>query len=212
MHAVRRSLVLSQAERLNLPLWPVELPWPCSNAAYEGLLQPVCRRAVDEGIGAVAFGDLFLEDIRAYRERQLQGTGLEPLFPLWHMPTLQLARDMIASGTKAVVTCVDPAKLDPTFAGREFDASFLAALPSEADPCGENGEFHTFVCDAPLFRAPIHIERGEIVQRDGFIFADVKPALVTGAPSATHSIEPEPAPNLSTSFSSCSERLDLDNS
>jgi len=182
MHAVRRSLIQAQAERLGLPLWSVELPWPCSNASYEGLMRPACERAVAAGISAVAFGDLFLEDIRVYRERQLRGTGLDPLFPLWHIPTLQLARDMISSGLKAVITCVDPAKLDRSFAGREYDASFLSDLPASADPCGENGEFHTFVYDAPAFRSPVEIEHGEIVERDGFIFAELLPR--PGAPSA----------------------------
>ncbi len=176
MHAVRRPLVQAQADRVGLPLWPVELPWPCSNASYENLLRPVCERAVREGITAVAFGDLFLEDIRAYRERQLLGTGLEPLFPLWHLSTAQLARDMIAARVKALVTCVDPRKLDQSYAGRLYDDAFLAELPTEVDPCGENGEFHTFVYDAPVFSSPIQIEGGEVVHRDDFIFADVKPA------------------------------------
>ena len=173
MHAVRRSLVEAQAERLGLPLWPVELPWPCSNACYEDLMRPIFRRAIEAGIRAIAFGDLFLQDIRAYRERQLLGTGIEPLFPLWHIPTAQLARDMIAAGLKAVITCVDPTKLDKSYSGREYDATFLADLPPGADPCGENGEFHTFVHDAPLFSSLIEIDRGEILERDGFVFADV---------------------------------------
>ena len=175
MHAVRRVLVESQAERTNLPLWPVDLPWPCSNAEYEDRMRVVYQRAVTEGITAVAFGDLFLQDIRDYRERQLQGTGLEPLFPLWQIPTADLARAMIAAGVKAKVTCVDPSKLDKSFAGRDFSQPFLDALPAGIDPCGEHGEFHTFVHDAPVFSRPIPVVSGEVVERDGFVFADVLP-------------------------------------
>jgi uncharacterized protein (TIGR00290 family) len=175
MHAVRRALVEAQAERTGLPLWAVELPAPCSNAEYEDRMRVVCQRAVAEGITAVAFGDLFLQDIRDYRIRQLQGTGLEPLFPLWLVPTKDLALEMIAAGVKAKVTCVDPAKLAQTFAGRDFDRSFLEDLPPGIDPCGENGEFHTFVHDAPPFSSPIEVRSGEVVERDGFVFADVLP-------------------------------------
>jgi uncharacterized protein (TIGR00290 family) len=173
MHAVRRSLVEAQAERTGLPLWPIELPWPCSNAQYEEIMRTVYQRAVAEGIAAVAFGDLFLEDIRAYRERQLEGTGLEPLFPVWKIPTDRLAREMIAAGVKAKITCVDPARLDKSFAGRDFDLALLESLPAQIDPCGENGEFHTFVHDAPVFNRPIDVQTGEVVERDGFVFADV---------------------------------------
>ena len=175
MHAVRRSLVHEQARRVRLPLWPVELPWPCSNVHYEELMRAVCKRAMDEGIGAIAFGDLFLQDIRDYRERQLAGTGLEPLFPVWQIPTRQLATDMLAAGVKAKITCVNPAQLDKAFAGRDYDAEFIAQLPSHVDPCGENGEFHTFVYDSPVFTEPISVETGEILERDGFVFADVVP-------------------------------------
>ena len=173
MHAVRRSLVEAQAERIGLPLWPVELPWPCSNGQYEEIMRTVCQRAVGEGIDAFAFGDLFLEDIRAYRERQLAGTGLEPLFPVWKIPTDALALDMIAGGVKAKLTCVDPSKLDRSLAGRDFDLTLLGDLPAGIDPCGENGEFHTFVYDAPVFASPIDVNTGEVVERDGFVFADV---------------------------------------
>lgn len=173
MHAVRRSLVEEQAARTGLPLWPVELPWPCSNAQYELLLGQICERAVAEGIDSIAFGDLFLQDIRAYRERQLQGTGLEPLFPVWQMPTEQLAKEMIAAGVKAKITCVDPAKLSREYAGRDFDAAFLKSLPESVDPCGENGEFHTFVYESPVFTRPIEVRIGDIVERDHFVFADV---------------------------------------
>jgi uncharacterized protein (TIGR00290 family) len=185
MHAVRRSLVQEQAAAVGLPLWPIELPWPCTNLDYEDLLTPIFKRAIEEGITAVAFGDLFLEDIRAYRERQLAGTGLKALFPLWQRPTGALAKDMIAAGVRARITCVDPTKLDRSFAGRDFDSSFLADLPPSVDPCGENGEFHTFVYESPVFSHPIHVKTGEIVERDGFVFADVhtaaNPTLLTTA-------------------------------
>jgi len=176
MHAVRRSLVDAQAERMGLPVWPVELPWPCPNATYEDLMSGVCRRAVYERVDAIAFGDLFLEDIRAYRERQLEGTGLEPLFPVWDIPTAQLAVQMIEGGLKAKITFVDQRKLDRSFAGRDFDQAFLADLPGTVDPCGENGEFHTFVYEAPIFTEPIAVQTGEVVERDGFVFADITPA------------------------------------
>jgi uncharacterized protein (TIGR00290 family) len=175
MHAVRRELVEVQAERAGLPLWPVELPWPCSNAEYEDRMRVVCQRAVAERIDAVAFGDLFLQDIRDYRVRQLQGTGLEPLFPVWQIPTGDVAREMIGAGVKAKVTCIDPSKLAQPFAGRDFDRSFLRDLPAGIDPCGENGEFHTFVYESPVFSEPLAVRSGEIVERDGFIFADVLP-------------------------------------
>lgn len=173
MHAVRRDLVRAQAERAHLPLWEVELPWPCSNEEYESRMRAVCDRALANGIDAVAFGDLFLDDIRAYRERQLAGTGLEPIFPIWGLPTAALAREMIAAGVKARLTCVDPARVSRTFAGRDFDSTLLADLPPSADPCGENGEFHTFVYDAPVFDRPINVEAGVVIERDGFVFADV---------------------------------------
>jgi len=173
MHAVRRRLVEAQAARTGLPLWPVELPWPCANGVYEDLMAAVCRRAVEEGLAGIAFGDLFLRDVREYRERQLQGTGLEPVFPLWELPTGALAATMIRSGLKGKVTCVDPRKLDRAYAGREFDLAFVSDLPASVDPCGENGEFHTFVYDAPVFTSPIDVQTGEIVEREGFIFADV---------------------------------------
>jgi uncharacterized protein (TIGR00290 family) len=175
MHAVRRELLESQAASAGVPLWTVPLPWPCSNEQYEARMREVCARAVLEGVQAVAFGDLFLADIRAYREKQLAGTGIEPLFPVWQLPTAELAADMIASGLRAKITCVDPEGLWRVFASRDFDASFLADLPRGVDPCGENGEFHTFVYDGPMFRRPIPVELGEIVDRDGFVFADLTP-------------------------------------
>lgn len=182
MHAVRRSLVVAQAERVGIPLWQVDLPAPCTNVEYEDIMREVCQRAVAQGIDGIAFGDLFLEDIRAYRERQLEGTGLEPLFPVWKFPTDQLASAMIASGVRATITCVDPSKLDKSFAGRDFDHSPLQDLPRQVDPCGENGEFHTFVHDAPVFDRPIQVQKGEVIDRDGFTFADVLDADVLGQP------------------------------
>ena len=173
MHAVRRTLVEAQAERVGLPLWHVELPSPCSNAEYEERLRAVLERAKAEGFDAIAFGDLFLQDIRDYRVKQLQGSGLEPLFPVWDIPTEELAREMIAAGVKAKITCVDSAKLEKTFAGREFDLALLEALPEGIDPCGENGEFHTFVYASPVFSHAIAVRDGELVERDGFVFADV---------------------------------------
>jgi uncharacterized protein (TIGR00290 family) len=177
MHAVRRELVELQADAAGLPLWKVPLPWPCSNEEYEARMREVCARALGEGVEAIAFGDLFLADIRAYRERQLAGTGLEPLFPVWQIPTHELAATMIAGGLRAKITCVDPKLLPRQFAGREFDTAFLNDLPAGVDPCGENGEFHSFVYAGPMFGAPIPVELGEIVERDGFFFADLKGTL-----------------------------------
>jgi uncharacterized protein (TIGR00290 family) len=175
MHAVRRALAEAQAERTGIPLWAVDLPWPCSNLDYEERMRAVCQRASAEGITAVAFGDLFLQDVRDYRVRQLRGSGLEPLFPVWQIPTEQLSREMIAAGLKAKITCVDPSKLDKSFAGHEYDSQLLRALPSAVDPCGENGEFHTFAYDAPVFSRAIEVQNGEVVERDGFVFADLLP-------------------------------------
>ena len=173
MHAVRRELLKLQAQSVDVPLWTVPLPWPCSNEQYEDRMRGLCNRAISAGIEAMAFGDLFLTDIRAYREKQLAGTGLQPLFPVWQIPTAELARTMIASGLCAKITCVDPKVLPKEFAGRDFDAQFLADLPTGIDPCGENGEFHSFVYDGPGFRKPIPVSAGEVVERDGFVFADL---------------------------------------
>lgn len=172
MHGTRLSVLNAQAEAAQLPLWIVPLPWPCSNDIYEQRMTEVCKRAVDEHIDAIAFGDLFLQDVRAYRETQLKPTGLEPLFPLWQLPTADLAREMIAGGLRTKVVCVDTKQLSDSFAGREFDLEFLAGLPPETDPCGERGEFHTCVYDGPMFAGPVRLEAGEIVTRDGFTFAD----------------------------------------
>lgn len=177
MHAVRRSLAEAQARAAGLPLWSVPLPWPCSNEEYAALMSAVMVRASREGVTHVAFGDLFLEDVRDYRVRQMKGTGIEPVFPIWSSPgdTPAVARRMQAAGIKALITCVDPKQLDPSFVGREFDAALLADLPPSADPCGENGEFHTFCYAGPMYAAPIAIEAGRRVERDGFQFLDILP-------------------------------------
>src|SRR5580700_1947126 len=173
MHGVRRELVEAQAEAAGIPLWDVDLPSPCSNADYENILSEECKAAVRSGIECIAFGDLFLTDIRAYRERQLEGSGLTPIFPVWGIPTNELARTMIASGMKAKLTCVDSQSLSPEFVGREFDEQLLFDLPPQIDPCGEKGEFHSFVYAAPIFERDIEVAVGEIVTRDRFVFADL---------------------------------------
>lgn len=176
MHAVRRVLLEAQADRLGLPLRVVEIPFPCPNDVYEARMAVAVAEAVTGGVGHVVFGDLFLEDVRAYREASLQGSGLHPVFPLWGRPTAALARQMLAAGVKAVVTCVDPKQVPADLAGRPYDERFLEDLPADADPCGERGEFHTFVWDGPGFSSPIGIEVGEVTERDGFVFCDVVPA------------------------------------
>jgi uncharacterized protein (TIGR00290 family) len=176
MHGVRRSLVEAQADRLGLPLKVVEIPALCSNDVYEARMSAALGAAVDEGVEHIVFGDLFLEDVRAYRESRLAGTGVSPRFPLWGRPTDVLARDVLSCGVRAVLTCVDPAQLPAEFAGRLYDASLLTELPPAVDPCGERGEFHTFVFDGPGFASPIGIEVGEAEEHDGFVFCDVRPA------------------------------------
>ena len=176
MHAVRRELVERQAALAGLPLWDVGLPWPCSNEQYETLMAERCAKALAEGIEGIAFGDLFLEDVRAYREKQLKDTGLEPIFPLWGQPTRELASEMIASGIRAKLTCVDTKQLDAAFLGREFDGRLLADLPAGIDPCGERGEFHSFVYAGPMFDLEIPVVAGERVVRDQFVFVDLSSA------------------------------------
>ena len=173
MHAVRVALLEAQAEAAGLPLWQVPIPSPCSNQEYESAMGDAVRKALAAGITMMAFGDLFLEDVRRYRETQLAGTGLTPIFPIWGLPTDTLARDMVAAGLRARLTCVDPKQLPASFAGRDFDAALLADLPVGVDPCGERGEFHTLAYDGPMFRHPVPIRTGEIVTRDGFVFADL---------------------------------------
>ncbi len=175
MHAVRESLLRAQAESAGVPLVTVPIPNPCPNTAYEEAMAAAIERARAGGITHMIFGDLFLEDIRRYREDKLAGSGIEPVFPLWGLDTRQLAREMVDGGLRAMLTCVDPRKLDRSFAGRRFDAELLADFPPEIDPCGENGEFHTLACEGPMFRAPIEFERGVVVERDGFVFADACP-------------------------------------
>jgi uncharacterized protein (TIGR00290 family) len=175
MHAVRRSLLEQQADRLGLPLYVVPIPSPCPNEVYEARMGEALKVASLEGVCAMVFGDLFLEDVRLYRERTLAPTGIVPVFPLWSRPTTELARQIVTTGIRAVLTCVDPAQLSPSFVGRPFDEDLLADLPPAVDPCGERGEFHTFVWDAPLFSSPIPIRTGERVTRGGFEFCDVLP-------------------------------------
>ncbi len=176
MHAVRRTLLEAQVRAAGLPLLAVPLPWPCSNAEYEEATARALGEARERwGITHVAFGDLFLEDVRAYRERQMAQVGLTPLFPLWGLPTRALARDMIAGGLEARLTCIDPRRLPESLAGRAFDAALLEALPPDVDPCGEAGEFHTFAFAGPMFSHPVPTTLGEVVARDGFVFADLLP-------------------------------------
>jgi uncharacterized protein (TIGR00290 family) len=173
MAGIRRELLHAQAGALGLPVREVWIPPAAQNATYEDRMGAAVDEMLAGGVKAVAFGDLFLADVRAYRERMLAGTGLEPVFPLWGAPTLALARRMIADGFGAILTCVDPRQAPREFAGRNFDTSLLADLKPGVDPCAENGEFHTFVWNAPNYSAPIPVKRGEIVERDGFIFADL---------------------------------------
>ncbi|HXB55133.1 MAG TPA: ATP-binding protein [Vicinamibacteria bacterium] len=182
MHAVRRELAEAQARAVDLPLTTVMIPYPCPNEVYETALTEALVDARGKGIQGIAFGDLFLEDIRRYRERHIQGMGLSLHFPLWGRPTAALAREMIAGGLRARLTCVDPRVLPASFAGREFDAQLLEGLPSGVDPCGENGEFHTFAFDGPMFRYPVPVSLGEVVSRDGFVFADLLATVEPGPP------------------------------
>jgi uncharacterized protein (TIGR00290 family) len=181
MHAVRETLLEMQAAAAGLPLVKVPIPSPCPNEVYEQAMGHAMARARAEGVHHVIFGDLFLEDIRAYREKQLAACGMSPVFPLWGKNTRHLAEDMLAGGLSAYLTCVDPRQLDRQFAGRCFDHDLLAVLPHHVDPCGENGEFHTFACAGPMFCAEISVTRGEIVDRDGFVFADLLPRAKAGS-------------------------------
>lgn len=176
MHGVRRALLEAQAAAVALPLHVVELPWPCSNEVYEQLMGRAVAAAAADGVEAMIFGDLFLEDVRRYRERALEGSGVEPLFPLWQQPTDLLARELLELGVRAVLSCVDPAQAPAALAGRWYDAALLRALPAGVDPCGEHGEFHTVVVDGPGFASAIPVTIGATVERDGFVFTDVVPA------------------------------------
>jgi uncharacterized protein (TIGR00290 family) len=190
IHGFREELLDQQAEAAGLPLWKVDLPFPCSNADYESRMAAVCARAAAQGLYGIAFGDLFLEDIRAYRIEKLAGTGLQPIFPIWcadlGISTAELARRMIAGGLRAHLTCIDPRVLNPSFAGRTFDTDLLADLPAGVDPCGERGEFHTFACAGPMFSRTLSVLPGETVERDNFIYADLLP---------TQSLQPDPEPH-----------------
>jgi len=184
MHAVRVELLRAQAEAVGLPLVEVRIPSPCPNQAYESAMAAAMADARGRGVSAVAFGDLFLEDVRRYREDHLAGTGLRPLFPLWGRPTRELAEEMIALGQQAVLTCVDPRALGRGFAGRAFDRALLRELPASVDPCGERGEFHSFAWDGPAFRHPVPVRVGEVVERDGFVFADLVSEALSARASA----------------------------
>ncbi|MGD1024684.1 MAG: ATP-binding protein [Candidatus Sulfotelmatobacter sp.] len=173
MHGVRRELVEAQAAAVKVPLWEVPLPWPCSNQEYEAAMSAACAKAIDAGVQAVAFGDLFLEDVRQYREDRMRGIGLAPVFPLWKIDTLQLIHDMWAGGLRSRIVCLDPKKVPASFAGRDLDQQVLDEFPRGIDPCGENGEFHTFVYDGPMFAQAIAVQSGVTVTRDGFVFTDL---------------------------------------
>jgi len=175
-HGVRRVLLQAQARALGLPLHVVELPTPCPNEVYEQAMGEAMLAARRAGADQLVFGDLFLADVRAYREQALHGTGIIPVFPLWHRPTAALAADMLACGLRAVITCVDPAQAPAELAGRWYDEELLRELPAGVDPCGERGEFHTFVVDGPGFHTGLDVVVGEVTERDGFVFADILPA------------------------------------
>jgi uncharacterized protein (TIGR00290 family) len=176
IHGYREVLLEQQAEAAGLPVWKVDLPFPCTNADYEARMASVFARAAAERIDGIAFGDLFLEEIRAYRLKQLEGTGLKAIFPVWGIPTDDLAEQMVAGGLRGYLTCIDPQVLNRSYAGRRFDAQLLHDLPPGVDRCGERGEFHTFACEGPMFSRSIEVKPGEVVERDGFVYADLLPA------------------------------------
>lgn len=173
MHAVRVELLQRQAQSAGLPLFLIEIPYPCSNEDYERIMGHFVAQAQHQHIACFAFGDLFLEDVRKYREDRLQGSGISAIFPLWGRPTDQLAHTMFENGLKAKISCIDPKQLDHSFAGRDYNPAFLADLPDHVDPCGERGEFHSFAYDGPMFAQAIPVSVGDIVTRDGFVFADL---------------------------------------
>jgi uncharacterized protein (TIGR00290 family) len=180
MHGVRQLLLEAQADALGLPLHVVDLPWPCPNDVYEERMSNAVAAARASGVDAMVFGDLFLEDVRRYREKSLDGSGLAPLFPLWRRPTEEVAQELITLGFRAVITCVDPGQAPREISGCWYDGELLAGLPPNVDPCGENGEFHTFVVDGPGFARPVDVTVGETVERDGFVFTDLEPARAIG--------------------------------
>ena len=176
MHAVRVALLQKQSDSVGLPIQLIPIPHPCSNEDYAKIMNEFVSHEIERGVECFAFGDLFLEDIRAYREKSLSGTGIVPIFPIWGMDTRVLSAAMLDSGLRALITCVDPSQLAPEFSGREYDSSFLADLPPEVDPCGENGEFHSFAFDGPMFNQEIRVRVGETHTRDNFVFTDLLPA------------------------------------
>jgi uncharacterized protein (TIGR00290 family) len=175
MHAVRIELLQQQAVNVSLPVQLVPIPNPCSDDEYAAIMADFVEQAKQQGVDCFAFGDLFLEDIRRYREARLATTGITPLFPLWGMPTAELSREMVNSGLRAKITCIDPHHLSADFAGQDYDLPFLERLPAQVDPCGENGEFHSFAFDGPMFRKAVSVATGETVSRDGFLFTDLLP-------------------------------------
>jgi diphthamide synthase (EF-2-diphthine--ammonia ligase) len=174
MHGVRESVLRAQAAALGLPLRTVPIPYPCPNPVYEAAMGAALGELRKEDISVVVFGDLFLEDVRAYREERLRGTGIDPSFPLWGRPTRALAEEMVRGGLRARVVCVDPRHAPRSLAGRLFDLDLLASLPPGVDPCGERGEFHTCVVDGPMFHRPVAVTPGPVIDRDGFVFADLR--------------------------------------
>ena len=186
MHGTRRDLVRAQAQAAGLPLWEIPLPWPCSNEQYELAMGRACAQAVEQGITGMAFGDLFLEDVRKYREDRLKSTGLQPIFPVWGLDTKKLIDEMLDAGVRARIVCVDPKKLPGHFAGQDISRDLLAQFSPGIDPCGENGEFHTFVHAGPMFSRAIPVESGEVITRDGFVFADVLPSAREYKDQLTH--------------------------
>jgi uncharacterized protein (TIGR00290 family) len=175
MHAVRNELIQQQAERIGLPLQLIPIPYPCSDFEYKTIMENFIEQAESEGIDCIAFGDLYLEGIRSYREANLAETGIEPLFPLWGIPTNELSKEMVSSGLRAKITSIDPKYLPVDFAGHDYDNAFLEQIPDNVDPCGENGEFHSFVYDGPMFKNKVNITVGETVMRDGFVYTDILP-------------------------------------
>lgn len=176
MHAVRNELIQQQAEKLGLPLQLIPIPSPCSDSEYKVIMADFIEGAKSQGVDTIAFGDLYLEEIRRYREANLAATGIKPIFPLWGKPTDELSKEMINSGLRAKITCLDPKCLSPDFVGQNYDNDFLEKIPDNVDPCGENGEFHSFVYDGPMFTGRVNIRLGDTVTRDGFVFKDILPA------------------------------------
>ena len=185
MHGVREEILHAQAAAAGLPVHVIRLPWPCTNEVYEARMAEAVTAAVADGYTHVAFGDLFLEDVRAYRESRLAGTGLTPIFPLWGMPTARLAREMIAGGLRAKIATLNPAILSREFSGADFDAALLARLPAAVDPCGERGEFHTCVMAGPMFSVPLSLTCGEVVEREGFVNRDLRLPARPAAPATS---------------------------